>query len=132
MRRVNINVLTSEIIEILARILGGVKACKDICGQNDAVCTETSILAYECMSALELLGDTRKAYITRCSCWFRSSRSGSRDDTRRRPSRSHSLSLRLSIRDPWFLTTITTTTIPYIKFVLSTSEQPNEDRAQQK
>lgn len=54
MRRVNM--LTSKVIEILAGIMGGVKACEDICSQNDAVCTETSILMHECMSVLKLLG----------------------------------------------------------------------------
>ena len=79
------------------------------------------------------VSDICKAYIIRCSRWFRSSRSGSRKDTRRRPSRSRSLSLSLGIRDLWFLPTAITATIPYIiKLMLSTSEQPNEDRAQQK
>ena len=83
--------------------------------------------------------------ITRCPRWFRSSRSGSRKDTRKRLNRSRGpsldlglglclslslslglgiLSLGLGIRGPWFFPT----TIPWIaEFVLSTGEQPNED-----
>ena len=51
-----VNMLTSKVVEILAGIVGGVKACENICRQNDAVCTETSILMHEYMSVLKLLG----------------------------------------------------------------------------